>query len=176
MCFAKYLKSQKLDVDYMGLFDPVSRDASMVVYRTLQVESNVKSVRVAFRSPKIGSRRTSMNRIALDSTVGKPVHRRECPGSHGALGGFPNGAGTLDKPHWGQGHPEYPTKFHPEKEFTAWWQSGHFISEGAKKQEVPVKSLVPDERARFCLPRSEWYTTVEYKDTVTRREPHRPRM
>lgn len=182
MCFAKYLKHKKRKVDFMGLFDPVTRDLSMQRWGTGQIASNVNEVRIAYRSNKIGSRRTSMNHSGLsyessyfDGVPRVDIVRQECPGSHGALGGFPNGAGTFDKPRMGQGHPKYPNRFHPDKEFTAWWLAGNFISVGAKKCGVLNRSLVPPDRSRFCLPRSEWYKHVSYN--LTRPDPvHRSRL
>ncbi len=172
MCFAKYLASEDIEVDFMGLFDPVRMDSSMQVYRTKVIANNVKVVRIAYRSEKIGSRRTSMDKVGKIYADKIKTPRLECPGSHGALGGFPNGAGPGDKPHKGQGHPENPKKFHPDKEWTAWWQSGNFISVGAIRCGVPVRRLVPADGSRFCLPKSEWYNTVSYEKEPTKYNPN----
>lgn len=162
MCFAKYLASIDVKVDFMGLFDPVRMDLSMQRWRTGRIADTVKEVRIAYRSGRIGSRRNSMDKMGKKYACGVSTLRLECPGSHGALGGFPNGAGIFDEPLLGQGHPDDPKKFHPEKEWTAWWHSGNFISKGAKNSGVPVKALVPANGARFCLPKSEWYKKVSY--------------
>lgn len=163
MCFAKYLEDEGINVDYMGLFDPVGIDASIQIGATKKISRNVKIVRIAYRSDKIGSRRTTMNKIGATYAGGGKTPRLECPGSHGALGGFPNGAGPGDRPRTGQGHPVDPNKFHPGKEWTAWWQSGNFISVGAIRCGVPVRRLVPADGARFCLPKSEWESVVSYE-------------
>ena len=163
LCMAELMRKKGHDVQYLGLFDPVSRDASLRDHKVETISSNVVNVSVACRSAVIGSRNLSMNYIGKKTDSGVSVSRQICPGSHGAVGGFPYGRGVKmgvgDGPNRGQGDPDNPKRFHPDKEFTAWWLSGNHIYQGAKSCGAPIKPMVPQPRSKWCMPRDQWYKT-----------------
>ena len=68
-------------------------------------------------------------------------------------------AGTGDYPNSGQGDPSKPGKFHPAKEYTAWWLAADYISRAAKESGV-IKTHLLSEREGFppkLLPNTQWY-------------------
>lgn len=163
MCFARYLDKKKYKkVNFMALFDAVSRDETVEhEYRSLTVPLNVNNCYHAARSPRIGSRKYSMNRAGQMYDWGqKPLDYRLYPGSHAAMGGFPMAWGTADSPvPEEQGDPQNRGWFHINKEFTASWEASQFISGVAMQHKVINRSLM-NKPAHVPLlpPDKDWYT------------------
>lgn len=163
MCFAKFLQINGVSVYFMGLFDAVSQDVSVeAIISTTQVPTNVQNCYHSARSPIIGSRSLTMDRAGKTWENGQALTtRKEFPGSHASMGGFPNDAGFLDSPNYGQGDPSDPQKFHEKKEWTAWWEAGNHISVPAMRLGVLKQGLV-GTKPRHWIPESEWYKKVDY--------------
>jgi hypothetical protein len=170
MCFARFLEINDISVNFLGMFDPVSVDLSMegIIadgsrWKEMRIPNNVKNCYIAARSPVTGSRKTTMNSIGKKYEDGRDVLREEFPGSHAAIGGFPNQAGVGDAPNSGQGDPNDIYKFDKRKELTAWWRAGDYISQAAFKHKLLKKSLVPQPAPKSLLPTAEWYKYVQPK-------------
>lgn len=170
MCFARFLQINGISVNFLGMFDAVSVDISMdgIIAdgrkgTEMRVPNNVKNCYLAARSPLTGSRNNSMNYIGKFYEDGRNVVWDEFPGSHAAMGGFPNQSGIGDSPIPGQGDPNNLRKFDKRKELTSWWKAGEFISKGAFKHKLLRKSLVPQPEPKSLLPRSDWYCYVKPK-------------
>jgi hypothetical protein len=162
MCFAKYLHINGYRVHFLGLFDAVSRDSSVEgIIRATEIPMNVDNCVHVFRSPKIGSRNVSMNSIGHKWEDGKDLNANEIyelPGSHAAMGGFPNESGVGDSPFPAQADPNNFSKFNSNKEVTAWWEAGNFISTAAIKLKVLRLPLVPDTKPKGYLANTaDWY-------------------
>lgn len=162
MCFAKFLQINGVPVHFLGLFDAVSRDMSVeAIISTYDIPTNVATCYHAARSPIIGSRSITMNQIGFNWENGKKLEtRKEFPGSHAAMGGFPNDAGALDAPYPEQGDPNRRGCFDPKKEFTAWWEAGRYISIPAVKKGVIKHDLVGASKPKQWIPESEWYKPI----------------
>lgn len=159
MCFAKFLQINNRKVHFMGLFDAVSRDLSVeAIISTTKIPTNVENCFHAARSPIIGSRNVTMDQVGIFWESGSALTTRvELPGSHGALGGFPNEAGMLDSPNPGQGSANDSGKFDSRKEITAAWEAGNHISAPAMQKGLLSKRLVDAAKPKEWLPREEWY-------------------
>lgn len=158
MCFAKFFELNGHPIYFLGLFDAVSQDLSVeAIISTLKVPMNVETCYHAARSPIIGSRSLTMDRAGQHWENGNKLEtRKEFPGSHAAMGGFPNQAGLGDGPNVGFGDPKDQRLFDRRKEITAWWEVGNHISVPAMKKGVLKSSLV-DVKPKNWLPESEWY-------------------
>lgn len=180
MCFAKFLQLNDYTVHFLGLFDAVSHDAGVeAIIKTLTIPMNVECCYHVYRSPGIGSRNTTMNSPANKNAIGKkwengnelmmPIpfgkfetsggYLFELPGSHAAMGGFPDEKGPGDGPIIGQGDPNSINMFHPNKEVTAWWLGGNILSSVAVAKGVLRDSLVPQTKPIGFLENSsdDWY-------------------
>ncbi len=178
MCFALWLQRKGVtQLQFMGLFDPVGMDASMnVLEKTGKVPTNayLKCFQV-HRAPYIGSRNITMNYLGQKYRDGKTVTQLELPGSHAAMGGWPNEAGFADAPTPGQGDPNNPKAFHHYKELTAWWLAGDFISQHGMAKGA-LKNRLVGPRPRYLLPSSEWdtKTPIDYGKDGNRTRPSDP--
>lgn len=168
MCFAQYLKINGVSVNFLGMFDAVSIDMTIDgIISTKVVPNNVKYCYHVVRSRIIGSRNVLMNGhaskylgdIGIYYEDDRPVKVKQVPGSHAAVGGFPNEAGIFDSPTPGQGDPDRPGYFHPRKEITAAWEAGNFMTEAAYNHHLFKKDerLVPAGKPKEWLPETEWY-------------------
>ena len=161
MCFAKFLDINGVKVNFLGMFDAVSRDSSVEDIIAMRVvPNNVRDCYHAARSPIIGSRSISMDRAGKLYEDGRKVNREEFPGSHAAMGGFPNDSGTGDGPNPGQGNPSKPAEFHPRKEITAWWEVGNAMSTAAAKHNLLKRRLVGNTKPHGYLERRFWYAQL----------------
>jgi pimeloyl-ACP methyl ester carboxylesterase len=159
MCLAKYFESIGKQVYFMGLFDAVSRDLSMPRrLATSCIPNNVQFCIHAARSPIIGSRNISMDRIGQTWENGSPLAgRKEFPGSHAALGGFyPDGAGPGDAPKPAYEDPKVPGRFDPQRERAAYYGAGNHVSTPAFNKKLLHRKLVGVSPAGL-LPESDWY-------------------
>ncbi len=160
MCFAKVLFTFNEEVFYMGLFDSVSRDVTIndSKRRAYGIPMNVRHCFHAYRSPTIGSRKWTMDYFGQKWESGEELKTKiELPGSHAAIGGFPNEAGPGDGPSHLQGDPNYINKFHPQKEATAWWEAGNYISKYAVHFDILHTSLVNGKPDGYLEDKSAWY-------------------
>lgn len=160
MCFAKYLEKQGHSVLYLGMFDAVSQDFDNVIERKFgvsveKVPRNVQTCYHASRSRLVGSRNSTMNYAGQVYENEKPVNYLICPGSHAAMGGFPNEAGTGDKPNQNFGDPDNPKKFDPKREFTAWYNSERHVTTPALGLGLLKHNVIPRVYNNL-IPRTQW--------------------
>lgn len=160
MCFAKYLGNQGIPVLYLGMFDPVSQDFNNVVEQTHHVNidkvpRSVKYCYVSARSEKVGSRNKTMNYVGKVYESEHSVNYLVCPGSHAAMGGFPNEAGKGDSPIEGYGDPDNPKKFDPRREFTAWYHSDRQVTTKAVNLGLLKHNLIPRPYHNL-IPKDHW--------------------